>query len=215
MKTEMIGQSVSGLPLFSYDLRGEKKNQSPILILSGVHGDEPEGIWAGKSFLGEALKKEELFHDLVFIPVLNPDGFFQNRRTNENKIDLNRNLPTKDWTEKFEKEKYRPGPEPLSEPENKALIQWIKSHQPRLILSLHSWKPLINVNGKTEPYSSILSQETGYKIAEDIGYPTPGSLGSYGQENQIPVITYEIERGSSFKKVLTLHTQALKKAFQS
>ena len=213
MKTQVIGHSVSGLPLFSYDLRGGQN--TPILILSGVHGDEVEGVWIGESFLGEALKKEELFHDLVFIPVLNPDGFLQKRRTNENLVDLNRNLPTKDWSEKFEKEKYRPGPSPLSEPENKALIQWIKTHKPRLIVSLHSWKPLINVNGNTGPYSAVLSQETGYKIAADIGYPTPGSLGSYGQEQQIPVITYEIERGSSFKEALKLHTKALKKAFQN
>ncbi len=60
-----------------------------------------------------------------------------------------------------------------------------------------------------------MSQETGYKITEDIGYPTPGSLGAYaGQERGIPTITYEIERGSKFQDILKLHVPAIKKALE-
>jgi protein MpaA len=41
-----------------------------------------------------------------------------------------------------------------------------------------------------------------YEITEDIGYPTPGSLGTYaGWERQIPTITFEIERGLPLSEV--------------
>ncbi|OFZ18133.1 MAG: hypothetical protein A2Z20_06210 [Bdellovibrionales bacterium RBG_16_40_8] len=49
--------------------------------------------------------------------------------------------------------------------------------------------PQFNLDG-------ILARITGYKIVENIGYPTPGCLGTYcGLERNIPTLTYEIERG--------------------
>ena len=51
---------------------------------------------------------------------------------------------------------------------------------------------------------------TGYKIEPDIGYPTPGSLGTYaGLERQIPTLTYEIERELSFDLIIKNHVPAI------
>lgn len=186
-----------------------------ILIISGVHGNELEGVFAGYRLLGDLSRSFPYKIKLTLIPFFNPDGILQNRRTNENLVDLNRNLPTKDWTKSYSEKKYYPGYAPNSEPENQMFVQWLKKNKTHLIISLHSWKPLINVNGNCSPEAEVLSQETGYKITEDIGYPTPGSLGTYaGQERNIPTITYEIERGSQFQDILKLHIPALKKALQ-
>ena len=208
MKTFAV--SPQGLPIYSYDF-GTTGPQ--ILILAGVHGDEPEGIYVAQALLDSFLKKFEYKLKLTLIPIFNIEGCLNHKRTNSNDVDLNRNLPTKNWTDKYEKKRYYPGKSACSEPENKNLIKWIDSHKPRLIISLHSWNPVINTNGNCQPEADIISQHTNYKISDDIGYPTPGSLGDYcGLERNIPTITYEVEKGSSIKKSLDLHVPALKKA---
>ena len=56
-------------------------------------------------------------------------------------------------------------------------------------------------------------KKPGYEVKTDIGYPTPGSLGTYcGLEKGIPTITYEVERGLDFQKVLNTHVPAIQKA---
>lgn len=207
---QTFGHTSQGLPIFSYSFG---KSGPPILILGGVHGDEPEGIYVAQGLLRDFNKTFEYNLQLTLVPIFNIEGALKSERTNSNKVDLNRNLPTKDWTEKFEKERYNPGQAPCSEPENKALVDWIKKNKPKLIISLHSWNPMINVNGDCEPEASIIAQHTQYKIADYIGYPTPGSLGSYcGIERNIPTITYEVAKGSSAKEALELHVPAIKKA---
>ncbi len=54
-----------------------------------------------------------------------------------------------------------------------------------------------------------ISEFTGYPVQKDIGYPTPGSFGTYaGVERDIPVITVEVDENElysvlypKFKKV--------------
>jgi len=36
-----------------------------------------------------------------------------------------------------------------------------------------------------------LAERTGMPFVKDVGYPTPGSFGSWGAEQGIPVVTYE------------------------
>jgi protein MpaA len=144
------------------------------------------------------------------------DGVLLRTRTNSRGVDLNRNLPTKDWSPEIKTERYHPGPQACSEPENQALAAWIENEQPQLIISLHSWQPVINVNGDCLPVAKILAQMTGYKIDSDIGYPTPGCLGTFaGLERKSPTITYEIERGLALKQVLKVHVPAILEALKA
>ena len=206
----LFGQSSQGLPIFAYQFGKKGPN---VLIIGGVHGDEPEGIYVALGLLKDFLKKFPYKLKLTLIPVFNPDGALTSKRVNGNKIDLNRNLPTKNWSSKAKSSHYYPGPGPCSESENKALVKWLRKSPPNLIISLHSWKPVINTNGDCQPEAQIIAKKTGYKVSDYIGYPTPGSLGDYcGQERQIPTITYEVERGSSAKQCLKLHVPTIKKA---
>jgi murein peptide amidase A len=136
-------------------------------------------------------------------------------RGNHQGVDLNRNLPTQDWSAHYENPRYYPGSDPASEPENQGLLNYLKTRKPRLIISLHSWYPVLNTNGDCLPEAEIIQKHTGYKIEGDIGYPTPGSLGTYaGLESGIPTLTYEIERGSPLPTCLKLHVPALIEAIK-
>ena len=119
----------------------------------------------------------------------------------------------KNKTAKLDIARYNPGPHACSEAENKALVKWIDVNKPKLIISLHSWKPMINTNGDCYPEAKIIAEATGYKLADYIGYPTPGSLGDYcGVERNIPVITYEAARGGTITEALNVHVPAIEKA---
>ncbi len=186
-----------------------------MLILGGVHGNEPEGVIATLGLLQRFHQSFTYNLQVTLVPMFNLDGVMKQTRKNAQSVDLNRNLPTKDWTRQVTEEKYHPGTEPNSEPENQALVKWIDEQKPKLILSLHSWHPLININGNCRPEAEALARLTGYEIKEDIGYPTPGCLGTYcGLERDIPTITYEIERGLNHHDILSIHVHALQEALK-
>lgn len=208
MKIYKFGESELGLPLHAYHWSTDKIHPK-ILILGGVHGDEPEGVVCARGLLQKFIENFDFKLNLILIPEFNPEGVLLKTRGNSNKVDLNRNLPTKDWSPVAATARYFPGPKALSEKENQALVQLIETEKPDVIFSLHSWKPMLNTNGQL-PEAQIISEMTGYKIEPDIGYPTPGSLGTYaGLEKNIPTLTYEIERDIPFDQILRIHVPAI------
>lgn len=213
MKSIVVGKSVSGLPILCHQW---ESNGPHILILAGVHGDEIEGIAAAYGIFDTLLKNPIESAKISIIPMLNMDGILAKTRQNLNGIDLNRNMSTKDWTSETQNPRYFPGTQPDSEPETQTLVNFISIQKPRFIYNLHSWKPLLNVNGDCKKEAQIISQLTNYEIHEDIGYPTPGCLGTYcGLERNIPTLTYEIERGLSSENILKIHVPAILMALKS
>lgn len=203
-----LGTTRLGLPIHGFRWN-EGLPLTKVLILGGVHGDEPEGIVAAKGLIESFREAFDLQLDLTIIPEFNPEGMLLKTRGNSNKVDLNRNLPTLDWTSVAASERYYPGPSALSELENIFLVKWIEKEKPNVIFSLHSWKPMLNVNGDL-PEALEIQKHTGYVIEPDIGYPTPGSLGTYaGFERKIPTLTYEIERDISFEPIMQIHVPAI------
>ena len=176
------------------------QNIRPILLIGGVHGDEPEGIRLAKALVEAIMAKpNEVYRPFLIIPVLNPDGFKSDQRTNGNGVDLNRNFPCKNWSAKFEKERYFPGSGPASELETQAVVSLVEQTRPELIIHFHSWKPMVVLTAdKTVPEAELLAKSSGYKLKNSIGYPTPGSLGDWGwDERNIPVICTEESEGTS------------------
>lgn len=209
MEMFKFGQTQLGLPIHGFNFKTTSKNNARALILGGVHGDEPEGVVAAKGLLEIFRENFDLGLNITLVPEFNPEGILNKNRTNSRGVDLNRNLPTKDWSPVAATVRYNPGTEPLSEPENKALVSWLEKNSVQIIISLHSWKPMLNTNGSV-PEAEIIAKITGYKIEPDIGYPTPGSLGTYtGLERNIPTLTYEIERDIAFDQVLKIHVPAI------
>jgi protein MpaA len=206
----ILGKTAIGLPIPAY--RWEKGGPE-VLVLGGVHGDETEGVVCAHGILSELMSVPGGFPfklNLTLVPAFNLDGVLSKSRVNGNGVDLNRNLPSNDWTPQAFNERYPPGPHAGSEPENQALLGYLTARKPKFILSLHSWKPMLNVNGDCDAEAQAIQALTGYVIEPSIGYPTPGSLGTYaGIERGMPTLTYEIERGLSPKEVLRVHVPAV------
>jgi protein MpaA len=213
------GKSVEGLDIASF--RSDKKAKSYFYLMAGVHGDEVEGVYVLQQMFNWLKSAEsvddqsiELDIPMIVIPTLNIDGYRSSTRTNSHGVDLNRNLPSKSWDSEPREEKYNPGSKALSEPENIYLNNLFKKFPPHLILSLHSWKPMINYNGDCKKVAEYLNKFNSYTICDDIeGHPTPGSLGDYAPETfQSPVITYElpvITDGPSLEEVWNENKEGL------
>ena len=119
MKTFVFGNTMQGLPIPAYHFGS---TGPAVLILAGVHGDEHEGVVAAYGLLNRFSKAYSYRLQIDLVPMFNLDGVINKQRTNFNLIDLNRNLPTNDWTAEVSNERYNPGKEPNSESENQALV---------------------------------------------------------------------------------------------
>lgn len=207
MSTFVFGSTSTGLPIIGHRFGSSGPRA---LVLGGVHGDEVEGVIAAHGLLESFLSSFPYRLRLTLVPMFNLDGVLGRERRNARGVDLNRNLPTKDWTNDVAEPRYYPGPQANSEPENRALCEYLQAEKPGFVLSLHSWKPMLNTNGDCRAIAETISQHTGYVISETIGYPTPGCLGTYaGLEREIPTLTYEIERGLKTEPILQIHVPAV------
>lgn len=141
-------------------------------------------------------------NSLLFIPCLNPDGMQLGQRTNANGVDLNRNFPTKNWGENHgdnatcddAETAYYGGTSGGSEIETQFLIDTIREFKPNKILTLHAPYKVVNYDGPAKELAEKISTIINYPVEASIGYPTPGSFGTYaGVERQIPTITLELD----------------------
>lgn len=190
-----VGQSVQGRPIEAARL-GEGPNRT--LVFGVFHGDEPAGETACRRLIQYLSKTpDELRGRSVLIcPVLSPDALVAGTRFNANKVDVNRNFPAANWSSEGKGTRYWGGPSAASEPETRAVIKLIDEFQPTKIVTIHA--PLHNVNydGPAAELAKRMSDLNGYPVEPDIGYPTPGSFGTYvGRERKIPTITLEFPEG--------------------
>ena len=185
------GKTVEGKIIEAFKFEPQK-GQKFLYLMAGVHGDEPEGVHVLNQIRSLLEKDQSINYNIVLIPELNRDGLAINSRVNANGVDLNRNYPSSGWTPEHSEPKYNPGPKPLSEPENKFLEKTLKKYPPSLIISLHSYKPMLNFNGDCKWAADYIAQFTGYDVVGEFEYPTPGSFGEWVPETfNAGVLTYE------------------------
>ncbi len=205
-------------PIALYHSDGLEWNNAsrPLVLIGGVHGDEPEGVELAESTL-RWLQSEPKSVNVpwILIPCLNPDGYVSGQRTNGAGVDLNRNYPAKSWTPEAKGPRYNPGPHKGSEPEVKAMVQLIETFAPRLIIHCHSWNPCIVFTGEpARKDAERLVQASGYPLQATIGYDTPGSLSQYGWfDLKIPIICIEEQEHIELKKVWPHFETAIKAIF--
>lgn len=190
------GRSVLGAPL----LYIPAAKACHLLGIAGVHGEEAETTF----LLSRALRLLYTVPEHTAIVLCaNPDGMALGTRGNAHGVDLNRNWPARNWSSNTVKSRLlleaervtelSPGGTPASEPETQALQALINRLRPSEILSLHS--PLACVDSpRRTPLVDKLCQQFGLAWQSDIGYPTPGSLGSWCAEQEIHCITLELPR---------------------
>lgn len=192
---EIYGRSVLGLPLEVWQPAGACK----LLIHAGIHGEEGETTVV----LSRALRTlaEPSPHCAVVLAA-NPDGLMRGTRGNAHAVDLNRNFPTADWAPDPVMHRstldaprdvaLSPGSSRGSEPEVGSLVRLIEDLQPQTVVALHA--PLACIDdAKQGPLAAWIAERTGLPLVADVGYPTPGSFGTWGGERGVGVVTYELE----------------------
>jgi protein MpaA len=191
-----LGRSVNGVPL-TLEILGE--GPDGVLIVGGMHGDEPTGAKvAGELARFLRAHPERLVGRTVGILArVNPDGLSRGTRANARGVDLNRNFPSRRWRRARAGELSH-GPAAASEPETLAIMRAIERIKPKRIIDIHSigcGQYCNNYDGAAQHLAEILSLFNGYPARADIGYPTPGALGCWaGNELGIPTITLELPR---------------------
>ncbi|MFA6929185.1 MAG: M14 family zinc carboxypeptidase, partial [Lentisphaeria bacterium] len=108
-RLSLLGKSVQGREILALrvSLAEEGAEVPELLIVGGIHGDEPPGIEMVRRLLkylceqvssegtDEAVRMQNILQNCVLwlIPMLNPDGLVLGQRENANYADLNRNFP--------------------------------------------------------------------------------------------------------------------------
>ena len=189
----IYGRSVLGLPLEVWRPTGECR----LLVFAAIHGEEPETTYA----LSRALRQlSEPPEHCAVVLAANPDGLTRGTRGNARGVDLNRNFPSEDWQprpvthrstiEDVSDILLSTGEAAASEPETRALLSLIRELEPRAVIALHA--PLACIDdANVSALGRRLAQRTGMPLVRDVGYPTPGSFGSWGSDHGVPVVTYE------------------------
>ena len=197
----VVGMSREGRPITCRS--GGDPGVPCLLVLGGIHGDEPKGVTVARRLIDELDAKRRDCRWAV-VPVVNPDGYDRRRRRNANRVDINRNFPTDNWTLQPAHSRMYGGDAPASEPETQAVIDVVEAMSPTCIIALHSIDNMRfcnNYDGPAEALAGCLSQHNHYPVSASIGYPTPGSLGNWaGVERGLPMITLELPSHHSPKR---------------
>lgn len=147
----VIGHSVTGRPIVAYRL-GEPGRPVAVAI-SAMHGNE-----ARPRLILEALRDGTpiVGVDLWVIPTYNPDGVARGTRKNARGVDLNRNFPYH-WADLDGS--YESGPRAGSEPETRAVMRFLRTVQPRWIVSFHQPLNGVDLDTKNRRFAARLADK--------------------------------------------------------
>ncbi len=199
--SSVYGSSVEGIPLTVYL---PESGSAAIVVVAAIHGDEPETTVAVSEAL-RCLPAGDLRAAVILCA--NPDGMLRGTRGNGRGVDLNRNFPTCNWSPDPVHYKSRandardialsPGSEPASEPETRALLALIERLKPRAVVSLHSALACVDDSGASH-LGRRLADRCALPFLTEIGYPTPGSMGTWAGERGLNLVTLELEDASLY-----------------
>lgn len=189
-------KSTEGRPIQHVESdNGGARSPKRILVFGMIHGDEP---LAGEMALEWAERLKTITHRNSWrvVPMVNPDGLNLKTRMNAHGVDLNRNFPTKDWSEeaigfwkKTSKSDPRrfPGTTAASEAETKCVIAQIKDFKPDFIVSIHTPYKVLDFDGPKMSFPRY--KDLPWRALGNF----PGSLGRYmWRDFQVPVLTVEL-----------------------
>ncbi len=198
---ENYGASLDGVPLTVFL---PDSGSVEIVVLASIHGDEPETTVVVSEAL-RCLPQGDLRAAVILCG--NPDGLLRGTRGNSRGVDLNRNFPTSNWSPDAVHYKSRandardialsPGAQPASEPETTALIALLQRLSPRAIVSLHSALACVDDAGASH-LGRRLAELCALPFLTEIGYPTPGSMGTWAGEQGLNLVTLELEDASLY-----------------
>ena len=207
----ILGHSVQGRPIVAFG-PATLPDHLHWLWVGGFHGDEPQSV----NLLDAVLTQLSLPNDVLVIPCLNIDGLAAQTRVNANGVDLNRNYPTANFEVQGQDTPYYGGLTPGSEPETRLLMRLIEQTRPQGLVSVHTPYRFVNFDGPADHWATLYSQHSGYPVEPSMGYPTPGSFGTWaGLESQIPLLTVELPDNDPLDKLIIDNLPAFQALIQS
>jgi protein MpaA len=145
-------------------------------------------------YLVDRLALEKATPPLLVIPLVNPDGIVRGSKNSARDVDLNRNFPARSFVTTHAPG-YFPGPAPLSEPESRVVAEVVERGI-RGAVAVHAPLACVNYDGPAARWAEAVAAACGWPARGDIGYPTPGSFGSWlGIDRGLPVLTLELPPG--------------------
>lgn len=139
IRSQVIGRSVKGRAITAY-LVGDPKATITDLVLGEMHGNEPAGVSTAMAIVnGPTISGRKFW----VIPTMNPDGYAAGTRKNAHGVDLNRNFSYR-WALVSRSSGEYGGPASFSEPESRAMRDFLLKVRPSQIVSIH--QPLYGVD---------------------------------------------------------------------
>jgi protein MpaA len=210
-----VGSSVKGRAITGYKF-GSQAN--PVVYIGALHGNELSSKILLDRWLTELENNPSKLpsdRSVVVIPNANPDGVVANSRLNSSGVDLNRNFPANDWKSSItipggQLLPTGGGTNALSEPESKAVANYVSSVQPRLLLSYHAVASIIEANeaGNSLEQAAKYAQLTRYRNVPRSGstafaHDTTGALEDWMRDKLgLPALVVELgtRSGNEFER---------------
>ena len=216
-----IGTSVLGRGITAYSFGS---GAGKIVFVGTTHGDEQSSTYLLNnwvSYLESNAHRIPKNRTIVVIPNLNPDGFASSRRTNAHNVDLNRNFPANDWKQSVTMPggSINPsggGSAPLSEPESRALANYVLGQAPQLVLTYHATGGVVvpNDSGNSRALAGIYDQQSNvYHMSNSaskgfFNYDTTGAFEDWLYDKVgIPCLLIELWTKTGYE--FSGHTNAM------
>lgn len=219
---ETIGTSVEGREIKAFTYGDGPTN---LLFVGGVHGGyEWNSVLLSYQFMDHLEGNPEVIPDNItvsVVPSANPDGVYKvtgtegrfsrsdvstseatgDARFNANKVDLNRNFdcnwaPTSNWRG----QEVSAGTGPFSEPEARAIRDFVQASDPSAVVFWHSQANAVYAsecnNGVLDETIDVMdtyAQAAGYRAVESFdAYPITGDAEGWLASIGIPAVTVEL-----------------------
>jgi murein peptide amidase A len=138
-----IGRSVKRRLIAGWQV-GDPGSRRRVLVVGCVHGNEPAGE-AITHRLRSARPPPGT--SLLIVDAFNPDGCAAGTRQNAHGVDLNRNSPWHWRPLDRPGGTYYSGPRPLSEPESRAIVRFVRRFRPTISIWYHQHARLVDASG--------------------------------------------------------------------
>jgi len=179
----MLGTSIKGEVIIAHHLGS---GDTEVLLVGGTHGGySPNTSALAEEAIAYYKANPSLIPEgimLTIIPNLNPDGLAiagTNGRFNSNNVDLNRNFDC-EWsaTGVWRNQEVSGGTEAFSEPEARALRDYVQVYKPNFAIVLFSAEGKVYPSAcGTAPSNTSLELATTYAGAT--GYPVEAEFNAY------------------------------------
>jgi protein MpaA len=177
-----LGYSVEGRPLFAerYGTPGGRR----VLVIGVIHGDEDDGL-----AIVDELRRRTVPDgvELWIVESMNPDGVANQDRHNANQVDLNRNFPYKWGPIGVPGDGQYAGTGPASEPETRAMVNFMQQLQPDITLWYHQDLFVVNpAQGRDGRIRARYAELTGLPMGQITGGTYTGIAATWARNEFRP-----------------------------